>query len=103
MQWRRRPIGLCHFLERKLYCHTLYFSLRIVKFLQLRGCRQIAQPCKYCLVCDYFSLAYNFFSIVASHGFGNFVNIPIKKIPSDFVTFLFSCIVVCCVLSQSSF
>ena len=30
--------------------HTLYFSLIIVKSLQLRGHRQIAEPRKYCLV-----------------------------------------------------
>ena len=36
--------------EEKLYCHTLYFSLIIMKSLQLRGRRQIAKPHKYCLV-----------------------------------------------------
>ena len=36
--------------EEKLYYHTLYFSLIIVKFLQLRGYRQIAKPRKYCFV-----------------------------------------------------
>ena len=30
--------------------HTFYFSLIIVKSLQLRGRRQIAEPRKYCLV-----------------------------------------------------
>ena len=31
-------------------CCTLYYSLIIVISLQLRGCRQIAEPRKYCLV-----------------------------------------------------
>ena len=34
----------------KHYSRTLYFSLMIVKFLQLRGRRQIVEPHKYCLV-----------------------------------------------------
>ena len=38
------------FRVKKLYCHTLYFSLIIVKSLQLGGHRKIAEPCKYCLV-----------------------------------------------------
>ena len=39
-------------MEQRLgYCHTLYFSLIIMKSLQLYGCRQIAEPHKYCLVC----------------------------------------------------
>ena len=41
----------CRVLEReKHYSRTLYFSLIIVKSLQLRGRRQIAEPRKYCLV-----------------------------------------------------
>ena len=92
MERRLRPIGPSCFSERE-------FSLRIEKSLQLHGHRQIAEPCKYCLVCDYFSLAYNFFSIVASHRFGNFINFLIKKIPSHSVIVLFLCMVVCCVLS----
>ena len=37
--------------EREKHCsNTLYFSLIIVKSLQLRGRRQIAEPRKYCLV-----------------------------------------------------
>ena len=36
--------------EKKLYCRTLYFSLIIVKSLQLRGRRQIAESHKYCHV-----------------------------------------------------
>ena len=39
------------FLRERKYCsHTLYSSLIIVKSLQLRGRRQIAEPRKYCLV-----------------------------------------------------
>ena len=42
----------CRFWETEtLYCRTLYFSLIIVKSLQLRERRQIAKLCKYCLVC----------------------------------------------------
>ena len=49
------------FFEReKLYCYTLYFSLRIMKFLQLHGRRQIAELRKYYLMYDYFSLVYIF-------------------------------------------
>ena len=33
-----------------MYYRTLYFSLIIVKSLQFRGCRQIAESRKYCLV-----------------------------------------------------
>ena len=36
--------------KKKLYCRILYFSLIIVKSLQLRGRRQIAKPLKYYLV-----------------------------------------------------
>ena len=41
------------YIERKYYNRygcTLYSSLIIVISLQLRGCRQIAEPRKYCLV-----------------------------------------------------
>ena len=68
------------FWERKLYCCILYFSLRMVKSLQVCGCKQITESRKYCLVCDYFSLAYIFFSIFASHWSENFVYIPITTI-----------------------
>ena len=34
----------------KVFLCTIVFSLIIVKFLQLRGRRQIAEPRKYCLV-----------------------------------------------------
>ena len=34
----------------KVFLCTIVFSLIIVKSLQLRGRRQIAEPCKYCLV-----------------------------------------------------
>ena len=36
--------------KEKLYYRSLYFSLIIVKFLQLRKRRQIVKPHKYCLV-----------------------------------------------------
>ena len=38
------------FWNKKLYCRILHFSLRIVKFLQLYGHRQITESHKYCLV-----------------------------------------------------
>ena len=64
--------------ERENCTATLcIFSLRIVKFLQLRRHKQIAESRKYCLMCNYFSLVYIFFSIFVSHKFGNFVVIPI--------------------------
>ena len=34
----------------KVFLCTIVFSLIIVKSLQFRGRRQIAEPCKYCLV-----------------------------------------------------
>ena len=43
--------GVAVFFESENICsRTLYFSLIIVKSLQLRGRRQIAEPRKYCLV-----------------------------------------------------
>ena len=67
MEWRLGPIGPSWTLVIRVllwvllpcFCErgktvaatcTLYFSLIIVKSLQLRGCRQIAKPRKYCLV-----------------------------------------------------
>ena len=44
--------------------HTFYFSLIIVKSLQLRGRRQIAEPRKYCLVrviVFFFACVFSFF------------------------------------------
>ena len=38
------------FDSEKIYSRTLYFFLIIVKSLQLRGCKQIAEPRKYCFV-----------------------------------------------------
>ena len=50
---------------------TLYSSLIIVKFLQLRGRRQIAKPRKYCLVrVIVFSLACVFSIFFVSHKLG---------------------------------
>ena len=45
-------ISCCSFLgEKKIILpHFVFFSLIIVKSLQLCGRRQIAEPCKYCLV-----------------------------------------------------
>ena len=44
-------IYYCHVFVREKNCsRTLYFSLIIVKSLQLCGRRQIAEPRKYCLV-----------------------------------------------------
>ena len=37
-------------IEKKLYYHTLYISLIIMKSLQLHEHRQIAEPRKYCLM-----------------------------------------------------
>ena len=59
----------------KLCCRTLYFSLIIVKSLQLRGRKQIAEPRKYCLVCVIIFFYMSFFYFI-SHKFGNFVVIP---------------------------
>ena len=42
------------------------------------GRKKIAEPCKYYLVCDYFSSAHIFLYFFASHKFGNFVHIPIR-------------------------
>ena len=43
--------GVVVFSAREKDCsHTFYFSLIIVKSLQLRGRRKIAKPRKYCLV-----------------------------------------------------
>ena len=48
------------FLERNCTAALCIFSLRLVKSLQFRGRRKIAESHKYCLVCEYFSLAYIF-------------------------------------------
>ena len=37
--------------EKKSCSRTFVLFLIIVKSLQLRGCRQIAEPRKYCFVC----------------------------------------------------
>ena len=55
--------------EKKLHYRTLYFSLIIVKALQLHRRRQITEPCKYCLMHVIFF--FFFFSHV-----GNFRLIP---------------------------
>ena len=38
----------------RVFLCTIVSPYFIVKSLQLRGCRQIAEPRKYCLVRDYF-------------------------------------------------
>ena len=48
------------FRKKTVLPHSIFFSLKIVKSLQLRGRRQIVELRKYCLVCYYFSLAYIF-------------------------------------------
>ena len=63
--------------KKKLYYRTLYFFLRIMKFLQLHGRKQIAKSRKYYLVCDYLSLRYIFSSIFTFHWSENFVHISI--------------------------
>ena len=35
----------------RVFLCTIVSPYFIVESLQLRGCRQIAEPCKYCLVC----------------------------------------------------
>ena len=53
----------------------MYFFLIIVKSLQLRGRKQIAELRKYCLVCVIIFFYMSFFYFI-SHKFGNFVVIP---------------------------
>ena len=48
----------------------MYSSLIIVISLQLRGCRQIAEPRKYCLVRVIVFLWHVFSLIFVSHGLG---------------------------------
>ena len=63
------------FLERekkKHYSCTLYFSLIIVKSLQLRGRRKIAEPRKYCLVrVNFFFTLWHVFSLFCFSQVGN--------------------------------
>ena len=55
---------LYYFLERKLYYHILYFfSLWIVKSLQLYRRRQITELHKYCLVWFFFFFLEHIFSL----------------------------------------
>ena len=64
------------YIQRKYCSHcgcTLYSSLIIVISLQLRGCRQIAESRKYCLVCVIvFSLAcvFSIFLVLIGWEFG---------------------------------
>ena len=64
--------------ERKDYSRTLYYSLIIMKSLPLRGCRQIAKPCKYCLVrvIVFFSVCFLYFFCFSQ--VGNLVKFPIE-------------------------
>ena len=57
--------------RRKTVAAFLYFfSLIIVKSLQLRGCRQIAKPRKYCLVCVIVFFGVCFLYFFVSHRLG---------------------------------
>ena len=60
----------------RVFLCTIVFSLIIVKSLQLRGCRQIAEPRKYCLVrvIVFFSLACIFSICFVSHRLGFWLN-----------------------------
>ena len=60
--------------ERKNRSRTLYSSLIIVKSLQFRGHRQIAEPRKYCLVCVIVFLWRVFSLFFFSHRLGIQVN-----------------------------
>ena len=64
----------CVFCERKDCSCTLYSSLIIVKSLQFRGHRQIAKPCKYCLVRVIVFFDVCFFYFFVSHRLGIWVN-----------------------------
>ena len=89
MEWRLEPIGPSWTLVIRVllwvllpcFCErgktvaatcTLYFSLIIVKSLQLRGCRQIAEPRKYCLVrvIIFFDVCFFYFLFLTSWEFG---------------------------------
>ena len=64
------------FLIGDFLLHFVFFSLIIVKSLQFRGHRQIAESHKYCLVrviFFFFSMCFLYF---VSHKFGKFVLIP---------------------------
>ena len=67
----------CHVLhvrEKKIVAtsYTLYSSLIIVKSLQLRGRRQIAEPRKYCLVhvIVFFDVCFLYFLFLRGWEFG---------------------------------
>ena len=49
--WRSRFLAIVFQREKNYTAALCIFSLIIVKSLQLRGRWQIAEPCKYCLVC----------------------------------------------------
>ena len=82
MEWRLRLTGC-----------TLYFSLIIVKSLQLHGRKQIAELCKYCLVHVIVFLRCVFSLFFDSRKFGNFDLIPYTglcgfmriRIPQSFI------------------
>ena len=75
-------VSWCSFWERKkLYYYTLYFSLIIVKSLQLRGRRQTADINTVLCMWFFFSLAC-VFSFFVSHRFRNFVSIPYNRYQS---------------------
>ena len=63
--WRPKP-------ERNCNRRTLYFSLILVKSLQLRGRRQIAEPRKSCLVrvIVFLALCFLYLSFLTGSKFG---------------------------------
>ena len=80
------------YIEKILQPHlVLYFSssLIIVKSLQLRGRRQIAEPRKYCLVHVIVFLWRLFFSIFCFSLVGNQVKFPTSTIQTFFIIWLF--------------
>ena len=80
---------LYYFLERKLYYHILYFfSLWIVKSLQLYRRRQITELHKYCLVWFFFFFGAYFFSVFASYKSENFIFIAFRKVSQACGTFV---------------
>ena len=71
------------FDSEKICSHTLYFFLIIMKSLQLRGRRQIAESRKYCLVrvITFFSVCFlYFFLFLTGWDFGE---IPYKYFPLE--------------------
>jgi len=82
-------VSWCSFWKReKLCCRTLYFSLIIVKSLQFRGRRQIAESRKCCLVRVIIFLWHVFFLYFVSYMYVKFVLIFLNPSCSSSNTFL---------------